>query len=596
MVSERQVSENSSKPAIKRLPLLIAALAAGILLIAGGIAIGAGKARESAANATPDRVKPTASSIAPSLTPDESIPAEGAPTPTATAEAVVVASPVVAIPEPTLDMDELPTAVPTRAVALNTGSYPGPSEPSVTEVPPPADQIPVPDGVMNVLLLGNDKRPEDPGLRTDTIILVSINTNEGTVNMISLPRDLLVYVPGWKMARINTIYAHGEAVGWPGGGFGLFQETLLYNFGIYVGHYAMVDLGGFQDIVDVLGGVEVTVDCAMQGYVLKEPRLRLEDFDSYDAYADYTDPESGNWELYTLPVGVHELDGYMALWYSRWRYGLDDFDRSYRQQQVLRAIVSQAREDGFLNLTRIPQLWREYNDLVQTSMGLRNMIDLAPVAADLEDVEIRSYVVTRAVTIPWDDPETETVDYYQLPNPEAIQSLFAVAMQPPAHNYVVNNTVTVEVRNGSSTPRLDEVAADRLGWMNIAASPTGAEEGDFPRTVIYDFTGREKTSQLERMQEELRVLEANIHVEPDPNRTFDYLVILGDDYRSCTRRQEQAPQPTLAPPGAVIEESVEEPAATEPPPATEPPAEATEAPPTEAPPAEAPAETPEGGS
>lgn len=588
------MSETPPKPARQRLPLLIAALTVGVLLIAGGIVIGAGQASQAGTgDITPERIKPTASPLAPSLTPEADNPPAGVPAPTATPEeAATAASPVVATPEATLDVEDLPTAVPTRAVAFNTGSYPGPSEPSVTEVPPPAAQIPIPDGVMNVLLLGNDKRPEDAGLRTDTIILVSINTKEGTVNMISLPRDLLVYVPGWKMSRINTIYAHGESVGWPGGGFGLFQETLLYNFGIYVGHYAMVDLSGFQDIVDVLGGVEVTVDCAMQGYVLKEPRLRQEDFATYEEYVDYTDPESGNWELYTLPVGVHELDGYMALWYARWRHGLDDFDRSYRQQQVLRAIIEQARENGFLNLTRIPQLWREYNDLVQTSMGLRNMIDLAPIAADLDDVEIRSYMVTRAVTIPWDDPATETIDYYQLPNPDAIQSLFAVAMQPPAQNYVINNTVTVEVRNGSSTERLDEVAADRLGWLGIAASPTGSEDGDYPRTVIYDFTGREKTSQLERMQAELRVLEANVHVEPDPNRTFDYLVILGDDYRSCTRRQEQAAQPTLVPPGTIIEES----APTEAPAATEPPAETTEAPPVEEPSAEAPAETPEGGS
>ncbi len=368
--------------------------------------------------------------------------------------------------------------------------------------------------------------------------------------MISLPRDLLVYVPGWKMERINTVWAHASESGASGGGFGLMQETLLYNFGVYVGHYAMVDLSGFQDIVDVLGGVELPVDCAMEGYVLSEPRLRQEDFPTYDEWVNYTDPDSGNWEIYTLPAGVHELDGYMALWYARWRKGLDDFDRSYRQQQVLRAILNRARQNGLLNLGRVSQIWREYNDLVDTSMGLSNALELAPVAANLDQIEINSYVVTRDVLIPWDNPETEALDYYQLPNPEAIQGLMYYAMQPPAQNYVVNNTVTVEVRNASGVPRMDEVAGDRLGWFGISATATGdVPAGEsYGRTVIYDFTGQERTRHLERMQRELRVLGADIFVEPDPNRTVDYLVILGQNYTSCTRRPEQAPAATLGPP------------------------------------------------
>ena len=572
----------SHRPAHERLPALLVAVGLGVILIASGVAVRSNQTRaaQTAAQTVPT---PTATNVPPPTLPVET-PVTPSPSPTSTPAPNTDSPPSPTgspAPEEEFAADEM-TPVPTRAIPLNTGSYPGPAEPSSTEVPPPADLVPLPPGVTNILLLGNDRRPDDPGLRTDTIIIASINTQEGTVNMISLPRDLLVYAPGWRMTRINTVWAHGEQVGWPGGGFGLMQEMLLYNFGVYVGHYAMVDLSGFQDIVDVLGGIEVPVDCAIQGYVLKEPRLREEDFATYEQWVEYTAPESGNWQLYTLPVGVHELDGYMALWYARWRKGLDDFDRAYRQQQVLRAIVRRARQDGFLNLTRIPLLWREYNDLVTTSMGLSNALELAPVAAALDPLSIRSYVVTRDVLISWDDPSTPNVDYYQLPKPGAFQSLMALAMQPPAKNYVINNTVSVEVRNGTRLDRLDEVAADRLLWNGINATPTGfADNQNYDRTVIYDFTGREKTSQLSFMQRELRVSDADVIVQLDPNRAFDYLVILGRNYTSCTRRPEQAPQPTLPPPGYVPpeapSEATEEQAATPIPP-EQVPAEPTPAP------------------
>ncbi len=73
------------------------------------------------------------------------------------------------------------------------------------------------DDLMNILLLGNDGEITDDGfLRTDTMIVVSINRTAGTVAMLSLPRDLYVYMPGWTMQRLNLAYIHGQAGGWPG--------------------------------------------------------------------------------------------------------------------------------------------------------------------------------------------------------------------------------------------------------------------------------------------------------------------------------------------------------------------------------------------
>ncbi len=549
-----RVQRISRKRPSDRLPILLAAIGVGAILIASGVAAYSGQERDiqAAIAATrtasvPDTPTPT-DTVTPTATNTPTVTLTPSHTPTGT---LTPSSTPTATFTPTITNTPAPTPVPTREVSLNTGSYATPSTPPATEVLPPAPLIPVPEGVENILLLGSDKRPGDGGFRTDTIVVVSINKNEGTVNMLSLPRDMEVFVPGWTLTKINTVFSHGQASGWPGGGFGLLQETLLYNFGIQVGHYALVDLSGFQDIVDILGGVEVPVDCALQGYVLREPRQRREDFATYEEWVDYT-ANMANWMDYTLPVGVHRLDGYMALWYARFRYGTSDTDRAYRQQQVLRAIARQARDNGFLNIARVPELWREYKDLVETSMDIGNMLQFAPIAADLEGIEIASYVLSLDQLEGWPDPYLNQTGY--LITDEA-REFVTLAMQTQSQNYLINNTVRVEVRNGTSVDRLDEVAADRLTWNGIAATPTGfADPPSDGQTMIYDLTGRSKTSQLVAMQRFLRVRDDHVIVQPDPNRVFDYVVVLGSNYQSCTRAPQVA-QPTLGPPPTATPEA-----------------------------------------
>ncbi|NDJ35310.1 MAG: hypothetical protein GYB64_11645, partial [Chloroflexi bacterium] len=449
-----------------------------------------------------------------------------------------------------------PTAVPPNRASIDTGGYATPSTPPSTAIPTPVDPVAQPQGVRNILLLGSDQRPNDSGILTDTVIIVSINQQENTANMLSIPRDILVYAPGWTMVKINQVYNHGEAVGWPGGGFGLLKETLLYNFGIPIDHYAMVDLRGFQDIVDVLGGVEVPVDCAISGVALTEPRLTPEDFDTYEDWVDYTDPEVNpdNYTDFTIPVGMITLDGYEALWYARQRKGSSDFDRAYRQQQVLRAIFRQARDIGITDITNLPGYYREYNDLITTDMGLGNFLELAPIAANMDLFAINSYILTPDNLTAWNDPDLGQIAY--LPNPEDVQFLVSRAMLPPAKNYVTQNTATVEIRNGTGRNRIDEVAADLLiNQGGLDTTPTGfADSTGYGETVIYDYTGRDKTSQLLTLQRLLRVGDDNVIEQPDPNRVFDYMVIIGADYTTC-RRNVDVPAPYNPPTATPTEET-----------------------------------------
>jgi LCP family protein required for cell wall assembly len=515
------------------------------MLITGGVAISAQQNREvlAAVAGTTTALAPTATitlSPTPSDTPTPTLTPTN--TPTGTLPPTDTATPT---------FTPSPSPVPARAVTIIPEAWPTPAETPPTAIPTPVDPVPVPQGVVNIMLLGSDKREDDGSYRTDSIILVSVNKEAGTVNMLSLPRDLYVYIPGWTMNRINTADGRGASVGWPGGGPGLLKQTLLYNFGIVVHHYARVDFDNFKQIVDVLGGVDVPVDCGIQGWVLKQPRKSRADFESFAEWEAFT-ADTNNWEAYTLPVGVHHLDGYMALWYARVRHGVvpgqsyTDFDRARRQQQVLRAIFNQSKSLGLL--PRAPELWAQYSDLIETDMGMGNMLQLLPIAADIDSSKVRSFIVTPDLTIGFQAPGADVL----LPNGDAIRNLAYLAMQPPAEQYLVNNTVKVEVRNGTGIERIDEVAADRLlreGGMNIVT--TGfADNPNYTQTIIYDFTGRKKGTQLVLMQRVLKVADAQVIVQPDPNRQFDYVVILGADYtsRSCTYNVAPPVELTATPP------------------------------------------------
>ncbi|MBN1430840.1 MAG: LCP family protein [Anaerolineae bacterium] len=534
----------------KRLPILIVAVGVGVLLIAGGMATFSSqeKAVAVAVASTQTAMAPTATNTM-TVTPSETPTITLTPTNTSTGTLLPTFT-------PTLTFTPSPTPVPPKPPKPNADGYATPVEAPPTAIPTPVQPVPVPEGVVNVMLLGSDTREGAGGdYRTDSIIIVSINRNAGTVNMLSLPRDLYVYIPGWTMNRINTAATHGSSVGWQGGGPGLLKDTLLYNFGITVHYYARVEFDSFKEIVDIMGGVDVPVDCAIQGFRLKSPRRQYSDFSKYDDWVAYTADES-NWEIYTLPVGVQHLDGYMALWYARLRQGVapgksyTDYDRARRQQQVLRSILSQARSVGLV--PRIPELWMQYNDLVETDMGLGNMLQLAPIATNIDNSKINSYILTPDLLISWTVP-TDGASV-SLPSPGAVEQLVTIAMQPPSENYLSVNTVKVEVRNGTPGDRLDEVAADRIireGGMLVV--PTGfADNKNYAQTVIYDFTGSRKATQLQRLQRLLRVADKQVIVQPDPNRAFDYVIILGTDYqnRTCTYNVPIPVEPTTSTPEA----------------------------------------------
>ena len=107
---------------------------------------------------------------------------------------------------------------------------PTPTPVAEVQAPPPeiggaVGMIEQPKGIVNVLLLGSDARSRQKLFRTDTIIVAMLNTEKGTVSLLSFPRDLYVQIPGYGTDRINTA--------WQRGGFKVLAETLKFNFGLH---------------------------------------------------------------------------------------------------------------------------------------------------------------------------------------------------------------------------------------------------------------------------------------------------------------------------------------------------------------------------
>lgn len=245
--------------------------------------------------------------------------------------------------------------------------YPGPSIWPDIEIPAPVGLLSHPENQMNILLLGSDQRPNDGGFRTDTIQLLTINPQAGTVKLTAFPRDLYVYIPGYTVQRINT------AFGW--GGFDALADTMEYNFGVKPEYYVLINFGSFMDVIDSIGGITVEIG---------------RDFcDHRDAFGEFCVSQSSYW-----------MDGESALWYVRSRYSTSDLDRGRRQQEVLEALFNKLISlDG---LSRAPELYNIYTQNVTTNLSFDVLSGLLPIAAHLAiSQEIGNYSIGAGQVYNW---------------------------------------------------------------------------------------------------------------------------------------------------------------------------------------------------
>ncbi|MDK2821294.1 MAG: polyisoprenyl-teichoic acid--peptidoglycan teichoic acid transferase [Clostridia bacterium] len=200
-----------------------------------------------------------------------------------------------------------------------------------------------------ILLIGVDQRNPNEPCRSDTIMLVALDPGKQQVDLISIPRDTRVKIPGYGYDKINAAHAYGGKEGPE-----LLMDTINNLLGIKVDKYVKVNFQGFQKIIDILGGVDINVDKRM--YYPQE-----------------------NIDLYP---GPQHLNGYDALAYVRYRYDPEgDITRVGRQQKFIKALVDQTLQ--LSTIPKIPQLVSQISKEVDTNLSVKEMLTLALSMKDI---------------------------------------------------------------------------------------------------------------------------------------------------------------------------------------------------------------------
>jgi LCP family protein required for cell wall assembly len=212
---------------------------------------------------------------------------------------------------------------------------------------------------VTVLLLGSDRRPgESWQTRSDAIMVVRLDPARQRVALLSLPRDLIVAIPGVGQYRINAATVYGEMYPELGGGVELARKTVSNLLGLPIDYVVRADFTAFIKAVDAIGGVEIDV--------------QQELYDPLYPTMDY-----GYMEVY-FPVGKQRMDGERALIYSRVRHGDSNYARNRRQQEVILAILRRVREENVLNQVQmVADLSTALRDDIQTDLSLDEMLGLA---------------------------------------------------------------------------------------------------------------------------------------------------------------------------------------------------------------------------
>ncbi len=238
---------------------------------------------------------------------------------------------------------------------------------------------------LNVLLLGGDAAPDRPGLRTDTIIVVSVDPVTGATAMLQLPRNQIeLPIPPdhpaydvWEChcfpELANTIYQYGldHPDLFPGGnnsGATAVMDLIGHLYAIEIHHYALVDLLGFVSIIDALGGLTITVTALVED-------------------EQYTRP--GGDEIPVLfPPGTYSMDGEETLSYARVRRGSDDYNRMGRQRCVLEALAAQATARALI--IALPGLVPAIQSSIRTDIRVSAWLDFVELATSVDTTAIVS--------------------------------------------------------------------------------------------------------------------------------------------------------------------------------------------------------------
>ncbi len=377
---------------------------------------------------------------------------------------------------------------------------------------------------LNFLLLGMGGQGHEGALLTDTIMVVSTKPESGDVAMISIPRDLYISLGGKVYQKINSVHAYGE-IQRPGQGANLASEAVEQVTGLPVHYYIRVDFEGFKKIVDILGGIDVYVERSF-----------------YDPA--YPGPNYG-YQTVSFAKGWNHMNGDEALKFARSRHGIvlegegsesSDFARAKRQQIVLSAIKDKAFSlKTILNPKKLNNILAVLSDHIRTNIKPEEIFSLVELARGIDTQNIANQVIDSKEHNLLYASKTKGGAYILLPKGGDFSQIHKFCQNVFLRQEIARENAKIEIQNGTGIKSLAKNTAEELkrSGYNIVGI-NDAQDKDFEKTVIYDFTSSSKPATVRTLREKL---DANVctfakrFLEGDA----ELVLVLGKDQGKLTR-------------------------------------------------------------
>lgn len=220
----------------------------------------------------------------------------------------------------------------------------------------PAWNVKSDNSIMNILLLGVDENKDGSDGRSDSNMLLSIDSKSKTIRLVSFLRDSYLEIPTVGKDKLNAAYASG--------GVALTMQTLENNYRVNIDQYVSVDFDDFAAAIDKMGGLDVPMSEATC-------KAENENMGSH------------------LTAGVNHLNGKLCLYYARIRhatdeFGHDDYGRTGRQRQIVELMLQKIKS---MNLLDANKILYDYLPYIHTNLSDSQLMYLASIGASLSDYQ-----------------------------------------------------------------------------------------------------------------------------------------------------------------------------------------------------------------
>lgn len=273
------------------------------------------------------------------------------------------------------------------------------------------------EGRINILLLGmRGENMPGGGLLADSIEVISIVPESNKISMVSIPRDLYVTVPGTSdKQKINSVHAYGEQKS-KGQGLEDMKTIVSEVSGVPIHYAASINFAGFKQLVDAVGGIEITLDqpfeellqfnephvCDSQVFTVPTGKFETKTKRNKKTgilritaqYPLCTNPNTECGGEFKLPAGKQTLTGEQALCYARSRATSNDFERAKRQQEIIQLVKNKMTSIGTLtDFSKVNGMLNSLGDNARSDMQLWEMQKFYEMYTKIPDAQVTKKVL-----------------------------------------------------------------------------------------------------------------------------------------------------------------------------------------------------------